>query len=791
MPRSPPPPAINAVLSPLSASLETEKASDLPLRNFATSTDETAPSEQADRSPPILQPTSALAVPRSDVPGTPSSTIAEYGDDSKRTAKAIDRVIQSSNQHQGRSRSQSGGSKRHDGMDIVRTTTPTQRRQPIGSRSHSVPRNEMSTTVTQTPSSIERSNRFLHTIPQSPRFNATEELLVENRGLHQRISALQRTEQTLLKDIQDLSRRLAGSQQRYDNRRQHWKEELRNRETTYEARVRDLEAKIAKQDKELKLLQILNRPKDRVPDEDIASWFSTRTGVWHTWAQKYANQDPTRVQSGLHPLQMRELCEGVKGFVRLTEDDKLPRQLVAGGNGVQAAQLLLASMLANFIMTETLESPFWVFDVVSADRLELESPSVPRQNSVSPVGFRMDLGLWNNSSVARPRTARLPQPTMNAIAMEDASNARQLPRLNTSIQLPGLNASVGRSTGILDRDLPSRQEMEGLYHVFCNIPGGAENAHAWRSRLIKAFSDGGMSLDMDNIKPSSKSGEAQSRRLLAESRKLYATRLKDHFLRGAARFLLEGQDAAGIEKLERELVQEIDAALRFSCQLWSRQDGVIPCVKVLKDLSGTPFSAKSKIMELCQSQAPAPSAIAAEREETKADAPPEYHDGDEVVVVVQPAVEAITAARKLEPSSREEPAVRRVWSKARVLVAAPAPLAAPVSVRIQLPVAETPAPATTAILRHPDAIPLILPPLKDRGRESTSSMSSAEILLNVAFKQFDPKGLEGGVGVGDMNMKPLPDVPISLMAGTAPLRTRKGSSPTCLLAAAASPMLGR
>ncbi|KAK0708930.1 hypothetical protein B0T21DRAFT_298381, partial [Apiosordaria backusii] len=65
----------------------------------------------------------------------------------------------------------------------------------------------------------EKVNRFLHSIVQSSTFSATEELLAENQSLHQRIAALQRTEQNLLRHTQDLSRRLTSRQQLYHNRR--------------------------------------------------------------------------------------------------------------------------------------------------------------------------------------------------------------------------------------------------------------------------------------------------------------------------------------------------------------------------------------------------------------------------------------------------------------------------------------------------------------------------------------------------------------------------------------------
>ncbi len=89
----------------------------------------------------------------------------------------------------------------------------------------------------------------------------------------------------------------------------------------------------------------------------------------------------------------------------------------------------------------------------------------------------------------------------------------------------------------------------------------------WRARLIRMLSEGGMGLD-----PKHAGDEAS--RALSEARRAYCRELRDRFLRGSARFLLQDQEAVGIEALESQLLEEFDLVLRFSCQVWSRTDAL-------------------------------------------------------------------------------------------------------------------------------------------------------------------------------------------------------------------------
>ena len=83
---------------------------------------------------------------------------------------------------------------------------------------------------------------------------------------------------------------------------------------------------------------------------------------------------------------------------------------------------------------------------------------------------------------------------------------------------------------------------------------------------MRLLSDGGLGHDLAH--PSMANNE--DRQLLANARRDYAQQLKDRFLGSAARFLLRDQDAGGIARLEGRLLAELDLALRFSVQAWSR-----------------------------------------------------------------------------------------------------------------------------------------------------------------------------------------------------------------------------
>ncbi|KAK3681296.1 hypothetical protein B0T22DRAFT_485388 [Podospora appendiculata] len=720
MPRSPPPAAINSAAasaspSESSSSTTVSQSSDLPLRNFGPGSPTSVPESiglppTPPQSTPGLSEAGSQSV--SEVPGsaglyvdTPSSTIVEFGDEIKAKApSAVERV-----DHVFRSfdRSRSRSTHRDGRGSSSRSNTPTPRRPRSASRSASLQRSRAGSTRDR--GVDEKVSRFLNSISH-PSVDAKKELLAENRSLHQRVAALQRTERDLLKENQDLTCQLAGFRQHYETRRQQWKDEFKLRERAFEARVNEIEAQRLQLEERLLQMtppQPAREPVVNVSDEDAIAWFTTRTKAWKSWADDFAHLDPHRVQTGLHPTQLQELCDGISSFVQLNEDGSLPKELLGTGRvdkgKVKATQILLHGMVTNFIVTETLHSPFWVFAAISACGLELESPCMPRANSMSPIGFRMDLAMWNN--VAPLRSARLPPATLIPNRAPEpanggagsSSNPRNLPPLVTTPAIqPGqqltLNTKTLQPQDLADQTLPSRQDMENLYGLLSNVQQNHNNTHKWRAQLMRMFCEGGIALDPESAK-------GEERRQLAEARLTYAKRLKDRFLSGPARFLLHDQDPTGIDRLERRLVNEIDLALRFSCQVWSRQDPLR--FRGLQELSATEFKATSNIMELCPTQAP----LRTSQQEFDIDSPPAYHDGHSVIMVVQPAIDSVNVTPEGDPGL-EEQSTR--WAKALVMVAEPNPGSGPRPSEKSASIIHNPTP-TTAI--GPSVPPKDLPEL--------------------------------------------------------------------------------
>ncbi|KAH6838361.1 hypothetical protein B0I37DRAFT_394290 [Chaetomium sp. MPI-CAGE-AT-0009] len=623
----------------------TRQAPDLPLRNYLAS-----PGLERS-SPSATQPTTGVPAP---FPGTLSSVVLE-GD-----------VDKPHNGAQSRSRTPVKNNAAIRSMARSTSNTPAARGSPSESRPELLQRRDLSP-ATHVPDNV---HRYLYSMaPPRP----MEELAKENRSLHQRIAALQRTETDLLDENQKLVHSLSSIQKRHASQQQRWKEELVKRGEEFKARVKSLEHQLAEKEEELSQLAFSRAGETTLSDADVTSWLATKENSWRQWAHDFAHPDPNRVRLGLHPLHLRELCEGVRSFVQLTDNGELPAELLATpDDGVRPARVLLHGMLAHFIASETLESPFWVFDVISADSLELESPSVPRLNSMSPIGFRMDLAMWN-FNISPPRQVSSPRPVPMVDRLAEPQDVRKPPRLVTSTQPPG--TFVGPVLGFSGRNLPSRNAMEGLYQLLSD----------------------------------------------AEARIKYAGQLKDRFLRGPARFLLQDQEATGIEKLERRLVEEIDAALCFSCQLWCRQD--TPLVRGLRDISAGAFDFNSIDLQWYQTQPPLHDKRVIQN--VVGNEPLAYHDGHPVIMVLQPGIGISTITNAKEPSKAAK-SNSRIWAKATVLAATP-------KVPAQKPSpAQPPAPpyaASTTAVVEPRISPA--PP----SASSRVARESALILPSTAFEK--------------------------------------------------------
>ncbi|KAM7202615.1 hypothetical protein V8F20_004404 [Naviculisporaceae sp. PSN 640] len=499
-------------------------------------------------------------------------------------------------------------------------------------------------------------NRFLSQMSQQEPGSAQKELLMENRSLYERINTLQRMERELLAENQDLISQFQSLRKHHEMRRQQWREEHEMRDKAFQARINQLKEQIAQQ--ETQMLQMQRTQTYRTPpllsDGDILSWFSAKDASWHAWAQENAFRDSSPLSSRLHPLQLGELCRGVQNFVNLTDAGELPDEVMAGGP--ELGSTLLHGMLVNFICNEALSSPFWIFGAMSAGNVE--SPSIPEPTSNSPVGFRMDLALWNQITPKRlstfattPGAPLFPPPLAHSMVAPLS--------INTS-------APVG---------LPQKAEMENLHHMLAKAQGPDADitVHHWRAQTMRLFAESGLVVKSPHDPSVNKN---ESARLLVETRLNHARKLKERFLGGAARFLLKDQDAAGIERLERRLTDEIDSALRFGCKIWSRSTPLR--LQGLCELGGQEFKSASNTMELCHAQAPPQSEEALLNPETP---PPGYYDGRKVLMVVQPAIESTGIDLDVDEYEDLNP---KMWLKARVVVSlstAPAP-----------PESDTPAP---------------------------------------------------------------------------------------------------
>ncbi|KAK3500424.1 uncharacterized protein B0T23DRAFT_41533 [Neurospora hispaniola] len=485
---------------------------------------------------------------------------------------------------------------------------------------------------------------------------ADKELLQENRGLYQRVAALQRTERDLLAENQELVRQLAMFKKHHETRHQQWKDEyqkIKEREKILQVEAQQLKARIMRQEEQILDLAVANaqfeNPAPSLSDKQITSWFAERDASWFLWAQHFASQDPNRLSSGLHPLQLHEVCHGIKSFVKLTDDSKLPAELLV--KGTDMIQAVLHGMLVNFICTETLSSPFWIFNAISAG--SPESPFVAPATAISPGGFRLDLAMQN----AIPPRTYAPAPTL----APNRDPRFPPPLITTNLQPGGLLSASSLA-------YPMKDEMENMFHMLTKAQtgeSGITSVQLREAQLVQLFADSGMS-----IKNPQDAGGVEAKRMLVESRLNYARRLKERFLSGPARFLLHDQDPAGIANLERTLTEYIDDALIFSCQLWSRPGPIR--FHGFTALGGKLFKPSDRLMSLCHAQSPqAPNAIPAHLGQVGSETPgpPGYYDGRPVVMVVQPAIETIEVGGGREDDPNKPRKIAKVWLKARVLVA--------------------------------------------------------------------------------------------------------------------------
>ncbi|KAK1756708.1 hypothetical protein QBC47DRAFT_341415 [Echria macrotheca] len=450
----------------------------------------------------------------------------------------------------------------------------------------------------------ERLARFLSSLgPATEDTNA--ELAQTHRGLHRRLATLKRSEETLLKENQLLNANLRLLRQNRDDQQRRFDERLARERESFEARIRDLERRLAERNERMLLLQSFALPtlptppssrvtpnkitiassvpaSPRTPgalsDVDIAVWFRARSAGWASWVDQFGHRDASRIAQ-LHPLQQAEIHNGVREFVRLTEDNQLPNILAVPPSSSSPntprhhhhnpARLLLQGMLTHFIINETLVSPFWVFDALSKQGFDIESP----RSDTAPVGFRMDLDGYLKSAEEGLSNTR---PAVVGLGIMGMTAARSYSVPSPGRGRPAVAPLTLTTKGLtLQYHLPGKAEMEDLMVLLNKVPSSShENPpESWRAALMCMLRNAGLA----HTSPSSNNGNdshSEESCMLRNARLEHARRLKDVFLCSPARFLLNDQDAAGIALLETRLVDEIDAALRFSVMAWSRPEGI-------------------------------------------------------------------------------------------------------------------------------------------------------------------------------------------------------------------------
>lgn len=291
----------------------------------------------------------------------------------------------------------------------------------------------------------------------------------------------------------------------------------------------------------------------------------------------------------------------------------------------------------------------WVF--VAASLGTLESPGIVPSKPVPGLpGFRMDMNSFGDVAPLRtepfqtPRSPQFPPPLVTSM----------MPSLSNSASFLGL---------------PLRPEMERLVHMLTDAQDddARVTAHHWRAQMMRLFADGGFS-----IKDVVAAGRNESRRTFVESRLNYARKLKERFLGGSARFLLQDQDASGIEKLEGMLTDIIDDALRFSSRLWTRMAPVR--LHGWRDLGSKEVRATTPLVTLCHAQVEVESRnhrAGTSKDKSAGSSQQDSQTDHPMVMAVQPAV--ITDSINLPGTGAgpKDDGMALVWLKARVMVAGP------------------------------------------------------------------------------------------------------------------------
>jgi len=367
-------------------------------------------------------------------------------------------------------------------------------------------------------------------------------------------------------------------------------------------------------------------------DKNIVAWFADQEGKWHDWAQAYG---PNRghlgpLVDGLSAVEQDELRQRLGDLLQLTDAGGLPLA-VLGSSGEEMPRALLQGMLADFLCAETIASPEWVFAAAAASAAahrvaEGEGEGEGEEAEEGPF-FSSPLPVSSCSSSYSYSSSSFFFSHWHVAGQSGASAQR--------------NAERPFETGAATAQALIR--------------------HRLRAQIMQTFTGSGMHLrDAPN-------GDELARGLVA-CRQSYARELAAVFLSGPARFLLplprhhqkkkeEGNATVAEHRCEQHLVAMVDEALRFSCRLWSRPNAVR--LVRLGDLGGTQFEAGDPLISLWQ-----PSA--------RTESPHGNGSGglQRVAMVVQPAVVDVAVGgdgHGGSPALGEHGQPSPVWLKAQVV----------------------------------------------------------------------------------------------------------------------------
>jgi len=195
--------------------------------------------------------------------------------------------------------------------------------------------------------------------------------VAELQELWHRVFDLQEAVQKLQIENNDLKHEKANLQHQYVDQIRAWRDRVKQSEREHRTKILQM------QERNISIAHA-GTPSGAIPSplaplEETSAWFRKQERAWDEWARAHARQDPDWLTTGLGPLQRKELCSGVKGFVQLTNVGNLPPAILSGG--APAVGMLLRAALAHFVCFEIFASPFWLFEALPLGNSEAAASS--------------------------------------------------------------------------------------------------------------------------------------------------------------------------------------------------------------------------------------------------------------------------------------------------------------------------------------------------------------------------------------------------------------------------------